>query len=404
MIKKLRVKFVCINMLIVTCMLILLFTTLFVYMHRGLVRDQLAAMTRAAEGPVLKHAPGKGGGDDARSPAIVLERARDGSLIAMGSGSYDLTDQEALETLWADTLAAGEQTGLLREYGLRYYVAETPFGQKLVFADTAVERATMQHLVKVCITIGLASFAGFFLLSLLLARWAIRPVEEAWRQQKQFVADASHELKTPLTVIMANAELLQQEEYSPEQKKQFSASILTMSGQMRHLLERLLDLARLDNVHETPSFDPLDFSQLVEESLLPFEPVFFEQGLTLQTRVDPGISVRGSEQLLRQVVDILLDNAQKYALPGEVRLRLQRSGTHACQLRLSNPAEELSRSECRDVFKRFYRRDEARTSSGSYGLGLPIAEGIVTRLGGRIVCDWADGEITFTVTLPAESA
>jgi hypothetical protein len=164
LIQKLRVKFVCINMLIVTCMLILLFTTLFVYMHRGLVRDQLAAMTRAAEGPVLKHAPGKGGGDDARSPAIVLERGRDGSLIAAGSGSYDFTDQEALEALWADTLAAGKQSGLLREYGLRYYVAQTPFGQKLVFADTAVERATMQHLVKVCITIGLASFAGFFLL------------------------------------------------------------------------------------------------------------------------------------------------------------------------------------------------------------------------------------------------
>ena len=113
--------------------------------------------------------------------------------------------------------------------------------------------------------------------------------------------------------------------------------------------------------------------------------------------------MRGDEQLLRQVVDILLDNAQKYSLPGTVRLSLQRSSTHHCALRLSNPADELSREERRDVFKRFYRRDEARTSSGSYGLGLPIAEGIVQRLGGKIVCDWANGEICFTVTLPIEA-
>ena len=119
--------------------------------------------------------------------------------------------------------------------------------------------------------------------------------------------------------------------------------------------------------------------------------------------MEPAIRVRADEQLLRQVVDILLDNAQKYSLPGVVRLFLQRSGAHHCVLRLSNPAAELSKTQCRDIFKRFYRRDEARTSSGSYGLGLPIAEGIVKRLGGKISCEWADGEICFTVTLPAEA-
>ena len=403
MIKKLRIKFICVNMLIVTCMLALLFTTLFVFMHRSLEQNQLAGMMRAAQEPLPKHALWKGGTSELKLPAIVLEKLPDGSLISAGNGSYDLTEQEALEELWDAAWDEDEPVGILSDYGLRYYRSDGPRGQKLVFADMTAERATLRSLARTCALIGASSLVVFFLLSVLLARWAIRPVEEAWRQQKQFVADASHELKTPLAVILANAELLEQEGYDDGQKKQFTASIRTMSLQMRHLLEQLLNLARLDNVHDTPDFSPQDFSRLVEDSLLPFEPIFFEQGLTLESEVEPAIRVRADEQLLRQVVDILLDNAQKYSLPGVVRLFLQRSGAHHCVLRLSNPARELSKAQCRDIFKRFYRRDEARTSSGSYGLGLPIAEGIVKRLGGKISCEWADGEICFTVTLPAEA-
>ena len=393
MIKKLRIKFICINMLIVSCMLVLLFTTLFVFMNQSLARRQIASMERAAQEPLPRNAFGKGGANELKLPAIVLERLPDGTLAAAGNGSYDLTEQEALEALWDEAMAEEEPVGILSDYGLRYYRTENLHAEKVVFADMSIERATLRSLAKTCALIGTVSLVGFFLLSMLLSRWAIRPVEEAWRQ-----------LKTPLAVILANAELLEQEGYSDGQKKQFAGSIRTMSLQMRHLLEQLLNLARLDNVHDAPNFAPLDFSQLVEDCLLPFEPVFFEQGLTLESEVEPGIRVRGDEQLLRQVVDILLDNAQKYSLPGTVRLSLQRSSTHHCALRLSNPADELSREERRDVFKRFYRRDEARTSSGSYGLGLPIAEGIVQRLGGRIVCDWANGEICFTVTLPIEAA
>ena len=403
MIKKLRVKFVCINMLIVTCMLALLFTTLFVFMNRSLVQKQISGMAQAAQEPLPRRVPGKGGANALKLPAIVLERLPDGTLAAAGNGSYDLTEQEELEALWEAAMAEEEPVGVLSEYGLRYYRAENLHAEKVVFADMSIERATLRSLAKTCVLIGAASLAGIFLLSVLLSRWAIRPVEEAWRQQKQFVADASHELKTPLAVILANAELLEQAGYDEGQKKQFSANIRTMSLQMRHLLEQLLNLARLDNVHDTPDFAPLDFSQLVEDSLLPFEPVFFEQGLTLESEVEPGIRVRADEQLLRQAVDILLDNAQKYSLPGAVRLTLRGGSARHCVLQLSNPAHELSKTQCRDIFKRFSRQDEARTSSGSYGLGLPIAEGIVQRLGGKIGCEWADGEITFTVTLPAES-
>ena len=263
------------------------------------------------------------------------------------------------------------------------------------------ERAMTRRVVNISILVGLGALMILAAGSLLLSGWAVKPVEDAWNQQKQFVTDASHELKTPLTVIISNAELLQQPGYSDEKRQCFSESILSMSRQMRHLVESLLNLARLDSTLDTDELHAnLDFSALVEECILPFEPMYFERGLLLESEIEPGLQVCGNEVPLRRCVDILLDNAQKYSEPGTVRVRLCRDARQAV-LTVTNPYPELSKRECRDVFKRFYRRDSARTDSGSYGLGLPIAEGIVEKHGGKIRCDWENGEICFTITIPA---
>lgn len=119
-------------------------------------------------------------------------------------------------------------------------------------------------------------------------------MERAWTQQKQFVSDASHELKTPLTVILTNAEMLRDPSYSEPERQRFAKSILTMSHQMRGLVESLLELARVDNGAVKKVFEALDWSSLVQDAVLPFEALFFEKGLTLQTDIEPGITVRGS--------------------------------------------------------------------------------------------------------------
>ena len=400
MIKKLRIKFICVNMLFVTCMLAILFGTLTYFMGRTIAKEQTAELHRIAEEPGKKIRPnGTNPGEEYVMSNFTLEYGPDGKLKAFGSGGFDLSDEEELAALYDRAMAEKDADGVLKDYSLRYYRAKTPFGDKVVFADTHAERATVEHLIQSCAMLAVVSFAVFFAASLLLSRWAVRPVEIAWRQQKQFVADASHELKTPLTVIISNAELLQQPGYDEAQRRKFSDSILTMSRQMRKLVESLLDLARLDSAHGTGGFEELDFSSLVEDCLLPFEPLYFERGLQLESEVEAGLRVRGNEQTLRQCVDILLDNAQKYSEPGSVKLCLRRSG-HNAELTVENPSPELSKNECEDVFKRFYRRDAARTDSGSYGLGLPIAKAIVTRHGGKIGCGWEAGKIRFTVTLP----
>lgn len=400
MIKKLCVKFILFNMLIVTSLLTLALGFLTEYMQNGLIKDQYSMLHRIAENPGTKIRPGIANTDKFHLPFFILEYAASGKLLAYGDGSFDLTNEDELKLLYELGCSQEEDEGLLEDYNLRFVRMETPHGTKLVFGDRSGAQATMRRLVKSSILISFGAFALFFGLSILLSAMALRPMDEAWRQQKQFVADASHELKTPLTVIMANAELLQQPGYSDEQRRGFSESILSMSRQMRQLVENLLNLARLDSLRETESLvTELDLSALVEDCILPFEPLFFEQGFTFVSEVEPGLYIKGNDRVLRHCLDILLDNAQKYSEPGTVRLCLHKNGRQA-ELAVSNPSPELSRSECRAVFKRFYRRDTARTNSGSYGLGLSIAEGIVMRHGGKIRCDWEDGVICFTVTLP----
>ena len=171
-----------------------------------------------------------------------------------------------------------------------------------------------------------------------------------------------------------------------------------MATRMRTLVESLLELARVDNGAVRAAFEDTDLSALVEEELLPFEPVYFERGRELDYSVEPDLHIAGSPRHLRQVVSILLDNAVNHAPEGSaVRLYLRRQGGTA-QLTVTNPGD-LSREDCRNIFLRFYRVDAAR-SGGGYGLGLPIAQGIIRDHGGKIWAESRDDTVTLTVRIP----
>ena len=397
MLRKLRLKFVIINMAIVTAMLCVIFGLIYHSTRVDLEQENLTMMRAIASFPALDR-PGRPDQppEEVRLPYFTLQIEADGTVSAFGGGYYDLSDGKFLQDLADKVMAAGGDTGVLEEYNLRFCRLPTPMGERLVFSDISSERATLDSLVRTCLLIGSLSFLAFLGLSLLLARWAVRPVERAWQQQRQFVADASHELKTPLAVITTNAELLQgTQEAGP------ASHILSTARQMRQLVEGLLELARADGgASETP-MARVDWSALVEEALLPFEPVFFERGLTLTPRVQPGLAVWGRADQLRQAVDILLDNAQKYAVsPSAVYLHLDRVNHNRCLLMVENRADPLSPQELEDIFKRFYRTDRARSRDGSFGLGLPIAKQIVSAHRGRIWAESREGRVRFYIELP----
>jgi len=386
-------------MLIVTLMLLVIFGLVYHFTSSKLESQSLSLMQNLLEDPFHVSPPGEG--RDVQLPYFVLQLNRSGELIAIGGGYYDLSDEGFLTGLIEASLSGPAPIGIIEEYQLRYCRQVNLLSQRIAFVDISSERAILHSLVESCVLIGFLSAALFLAISMLLANWAVKPVDAAWRQQKRFVADASHELKTPLTVIMANAQLLSQPDYDEGQCRQFSAGILSMAKQMRELVEELLELARADSGQASEELKELDYSKLVADSVLPFEPLFYEKMLSLETHVEPGIQLRGREGQLKRLTEILLDNAGKYSLPeGRVELILSRQGRGHCQLQVSNPAPEMSREDCQNVFKRFYRADQARRRDGSYGLGLSIAESIVNGHGGKISCDYAGGIVSFRVLLP----
>ena len=398
MLKRLRIKFVCINMTIVTILLCLVLSLVLHFTQENLETQSIRMMEAIAAEPFQPGLPDRRP-DDVFLPYFAVHLDHQGNLVTLSSTYFDLSDQDLVAQLVAEALA-GDQTGVLEDYDLRYCRVSTPLGEQLVFADISSEIQTMESLLRTCLLMGALGFLAFLVLSLFLARWAVRPVEKAWDQQRQFVADASHELKTPLTVITTTTELLSDPACPETHRGRYTDSILTTARQMRELVESLLDLARADNGAAKMDFSDLDYSQLVTSAVLPFEAVLFEADLTLTTDIRDGIRLKGSADHLRQVVEILLDNARKYSFPQtEVTVTLNRTGK-TCLLRVTNRGETISPADLTNIFKRFYRVDTARTSSGSYGLGLSIAESIVQAHKGKIWAESREGSNSFFVQLP----
>ena len=399
MIRKLQVKFVIINMTMITVMLCVIFGLVYNFTRNNLETESISMMKTIAAEPFRLGRPNEPS-SDLRLPYFTLQLGMRGELISTGGGYYDLSDKEFLKDLIDESVGSPQETGVLEEHNLRFCRVATPRGTVLVFADMSSENTTLDNLIKTSALIGAFSFLVFLCISVFLSRWAVRPVAAAWLRQKQFVADASHELKTPLTVIMTNAELLQGEEYNDTERRQFSKGILLMSQQMKLLVENMLELARSDAEQSRQQMQPVDFSKLVLDSAISFEGVFVENGLTLESNVEPEITMQGNEQALQQVVDILLDNAQKYSyLGGQTMVRLYSVGANKCQLKVSNPGAEIPAEDLKKIFQRFYRMDKARSRDGSFGLGLSIAESIITQHEGRIWAESKDGVNTFIVEL-----
>lgn len=426
MIRKLRIRFVSIMMVIVCTMLIIIFGLVVHMTHSRIREDGFRMMESVANAPMGTRSDRNPKRKDENKemnvqlPFFRVQIDADGKIVDTDGDYYDLTEEGSeavLEELVSAATASEEKVGDLHDYNLRYYRCnakrwfdkqvpdEDPVAADvliIVFADISSEIATMRNLYRTCIIIGLGSFASFLVISIFFARWAVRPVEEAWAQQRQFVSDASHELKTPLTVILTDAEMLKSPRFDEAHKAQFVENILTMSNQMRGLVESLLQLARVDNgaIQKMP-LQTIDLSGLVSDELLTFDALFFEKGLTLAEDITDGITVHGSPQHLKQVIEILLDNAQKYSAPqGTVQVTLQKSGAHHCLLSVADPGDPIRPEDLKKIFQRFYRIDEARAMNHSYGLGLAIAENIVKNHKGRIWAESEGGINTFRVELP----
>lgn len=282
--------------------------------------------------------------------------------------------------------------------GYLYLYAPSTEGISIYFLDYGPEREMSMQLWRICLWVGLAGMLIILIPVIFLSRWIAKPVQLSFDRQKQFIANASHELKTPLTIITTNAEVLV--DTLPDNK--WLNYILEQSGRMKILINSLLDLARLDSGNEKSAFQRFDLSKTVRKTALSFESLAYEQEKKYFQDIADGLSFCGNEENIKQLVTILLDNAFKYSdANGSITISLTQAAEKK-QLLVHNTGKGIDIKDQKHIFERFYRIDNSRSrQSGGYGLGLSIGESIVEKHNGHISVK-SDGKsyTEFLVLLP----
>ena len=408
MIRKLRLKFVAICMALVTAILAVVFFSVYLSMARNISdlsrqvlyrvsqEETIGGMTR----PDISIAIG---GDRVLLPYFTVNvwPSRGGGYTAqITGGTYsNLEDTEELTAILQDCLSQNRQEGTVSGYHLRYLRQDNGLYEKLAFVDMSMEQAVLRRMMGSYLVIALAALALLLGVSVLLSHWATRPVEKAWKQQRQFLSDASHELKTPLTVILSNAELLEQAQLS-DKPARWADNILSEAGRMRSLVEEMLTLARADNMVRTAVLTEVSLSDIAADCALAFEPVAFEAGKSLDYTLAENVTVLGDGEKLRQLISVLLDNAIKYGADGgTVTLSLEKTDRQA-KLTVSNPGDPIPPEQLGHLFERFYRADDSRGEKSGFGLGLSIAQTIAAEHKGTLKAESDLASTRFIYTMP----
>ena len=413
MIRKLQLKFVAICMVLVTAVLSVVFGAVYMAMGQNIealsrqvlqrVIDETATSSDMSRPDISINI----GGDKVLLPyfTVVVQEQWDGTYVAtVTAGTYaNLNNTEELQDILTDCLSQNQAEGVVREYGLRYLRQDNRlFGYKnIAFVDMSMEQATLQKTMYSYLQIALAALLLLLGVSVVLSRWATRPVEKAWRQQRQFLSDASHELKTPLTVILSNAEMLQSAPLA-DKPARWADNIRSEAGRMKSLVEEMLTLARADNMVRTAVMAEVSLTDVAGDCALAFEPVAFEAGKPLTYDIAPDITVEGDAVKLRQLIGVLLDNAIKYgAAGGTITLSVQKTGSSA-RLTVANPGEPIPAQQLSRLFERFYRADASRGEQSGFGLGLPIASTIAAEHKGTLKAESDAVSTRFIFTMPVK--
>ena len=319
-----------------------------------------------------------------------------GAVAAWSSDRQALYTDSQVAALAAAALATGDGQGRI---GSQYFrLVDLDGARRLIVVDARLERLAARGVLHATVVTSLLAAAALSAGAWLLIRRMVKPVQQAFERQKQFVWDASHEFKTPLAVISANAEVLA----GDIGENEYLGYIQSEVKRTDRLVQSLLTLARMDKGTVTARMQRFDLSQALLGVALPFESTVFEAGRTLEIDVPEGVFVRGDAEMLQQLAVILLSNALKYSNDGGViRLSLRQRG-RGCQLSVYNTGAGIAPDNLERIFDRFYREDLSHNSAvAGNGLGLAIARNIVEAHKGRIHAESEYGKnATFVVAIP----
>ena len=323
--------------------------------------------------------------------------ADDGALSRLNLDSLaSLTEEEAL-TLAENVYASGKDRGFAGEY--RCCRTSCDGETLLLFLNCERELSTFRTFLYASVGISLVGTLAVFLLLLLFSGRIVRPIAESYEKQKQFITDAGHELKTPITIIRADADVLQSE---LDEENEWITDIRRQTSRLAELTSDLIYLSKMEEENAALPMQELSLSELVDETARSFQALAFSKGKVFSASVAPDLRVSGDEKALAKLVSILLDNAMKYSPEGgTVELRLEQLGK-AARLSVKNSSAPMEKGSADRLFERFAREDRSRNSeSGGFGLGLAIAKAVTEAHRGKIHAQSEDGaSLTVTAELP----
>lgn len=431
MIRRLRIKFIAVTLGVLIFVFLILFASINLGMYQNSIRqtERMLEMIAGQDGILrpfgtgemeppsgsgldMPDLPGQGELPGADKPFPFFEGEGNNGANGAGTFFYAKTDRQYTVTdsfydmildfteediaYYVDlAVASGEHRGSIGQ--LEYLVQEKDYGYICVFAERSVESGMLGSLVEISVRVAAVSCVILAVFVFFLSKWIVRPVEDAFQKQRRFISDASHELKTPLTIISANADVLENEVGENIR----ITHIKNQTERMGLLVRDLLDLTRTDENPDRTIFGVFDLSQAVLGTTLEFESPAFEEGKQLRYEIPEGIFYKGDEGKIRQLVAILIDNAIKHSdEQGTVDVSLAKT-SQKILLSVRNTGMGIAQSELEKVFERFYRSDASRSrETGGYGLGLAIAKSIAELHKGRISAQGEEGKyITFTVQL-----
>lgn len=407
-------------MLLVGIILVVLFIFIFALTvgsdYSELIRAMDDMLSSEVDSPLVFPFIGESGRDDFR----LDDRRREVYVVSVTPVSYNASgyvviksvnnfvsmDEEVLSDAIGAVMKSNLSDGWLNDVNLIYRTQKSYTTTRIAFADsTQIINSIKAGFINLG-SIYVIVFVAFYFISNFLASIAFKPVEKAWEQQQHFLADASHELKTPLTVILANNNiLLSQKNKTIEEQTKWVESTQTEAEHMKKLVDDLLYLAKSDAAkHEIPR-EPVDLSELAWSNMLQFEPVAFERGVQFDGKIENDLVTIGDRTQLNQLIHILLDNAIKYAgEDGQVDWLLEKytigktKPQNYARLCVHNTGKPIPAEDLPHIYERFYRSDRARSAGSGYGLGLAIAKSICEVHNADILVEsTAEKGTTFTV-------
>ncbi len=375
MIEKLRRRMIWISVCSFLSVFLLLFGLLYFFQQRQMT-ETLDMLTEYIAAAVSEYEPGS---HEKRprfsgAPEISPSQETRTFVIRFDAEGNLLDSSHPQHILRLADMARSCKTNRGWQDKYRYRTQETESGMIVVLANSTRMQENNSALLNSTGTVLTVGLAAVITLIVLFSRLAVRPMAESYRKQRQFVTDANHELKTPLTLILTNLDILESQAGTSE----WLDDIRTEGRRMTQLVNRLTALSRLDESELISAGERFSLSDAAADTIAEFLPLAKRSGLTLTADIQPDVAIQGNEGEIRQVIAILLDNAVKYCDPsGAIHLTLH-GGRHPV-LTAENTFRAVDSLELQRLFDRFYRADPARTAGNSFGIGLSLAQGIVHR-------------------------